>query len=113
MKRQLTESELEAYLDEALSPPEMASIEAAIRESPEMLKKLAVINSRRDAGIHSLGEIWRRHRVSCPTREQMGSFLLGVLDDDQLAHWTKHPGCTFDPYAGWRCYRRRNTRYRG
>jgi hypothetical protein len=82
MARQLTESDLEAYLDEALPPAEMAEIEAQVRQSPELLKTLAAINSRRDAGVHSLGEIWRRHRISCPTREQMGSFLLGVLDDD-------------------------------
>ena len=90
MTRQLTDSELEAYLDEALTPPEMAAVESAIRESPEMLKKLAVINSRRDAGIHSLGEIWRRHRISCPTREQMGSFLLGVLDEEQADYIRFH-----------------------
>ncbi len=82
MTHQLTDAELEAYLDEALTPPEMAAIEVELRKSPKLLKQLARIHSRRDAGVHSLGEIWRRHRISCPTREQMGSFLLGVLDDD-------------------------------
>jgi hypothetical protein len=90
MKRHLTDSELEAYLDEALTPPEMAAIESALRKSPQLLQQLASINSRRDKGIHSLGEIWRRHRVSCPTREQMGSFLLGVLDDDQADYIRFH-----------------------
>ncbi len=90
MARQLTESELEAYLDEALTPPEMAAVETQLRKSPELLRKLATINSRRDAGVHSLGEIWRRHRVSCPTREQMGSFLLGVLDDEQADYIRFH-----------------------
>jgi len=82
MSRQLTESELEAYLDEALTPAEMARIESRLRQSPDLLRLLSRINSRRDAGVHSLGEIWRRHRISCPTREQMGSYLLGVLDED-------------------------------
>ncbi len=90
MANQLTESELEAYLDEALSPAEMAEVEAQLRQSPELLKQLASINSRRDAGTHSLGAIWRRHRVSCPTREQMGSFLLGVLDDEQADYIRFH-----------------------
>lgn len=81
MTRQLTDAELEAYLDEALTPEEMAAIEMELRGSTKLLKQLARIHSRRDAGVHSLGEIWRRHRISCPTREQMGSFLLGVLDD--------------------------------
>ena len=90
MAHQLTESELEAYLDEALTPPEMAEVEAQLRQFPELLKTLADINSRRDAGVHSLGAIWRRHRVSCPTREQMGSFLLGVLDEKQADYIQFH-----------------------
>lgn len=90
MARPLTESDLEAYLDEALTPAEMASVEAALRRSPELLQQLASINSRRDAGVHSLGEIWRRHRVSCPTREQLGSFLLEVLDEDEADYVRFH-----------------------
>ena len=90
MTRPLTESELEAYLDEALTPPEMAAVESQLRKSPELLRTLAQINSRRDAGVHSLGEMWRRHRVSCPTREQMGSYLLGVLDDAQADYIRFH-----------------------
>lgn len=81
MTRQLTDSDLEAYLDEALTPAEMAAIEAELRRSPQLLKRLALIHSRRDAGVHSLGDIWRRHRISCPSREELGSFLLGVLDE--------------------------------
>lgn len=76
-----TESDLEAYLNEALTPPEMASIEAQLRSSPQLLQRLARILSRWDAGAHSLGDIWRRHRISCASREELGRFLLGVLDD--------------------------------
>ena len=90
MTRPLTDSELEAYLDEALTPPEMAAIEVELRKSPKLLKQLAKIHSRRDAGVHSLGEIWRRHRISCPTREQMGSFLLGVSDDERADYVRFH-----------------------
>ena len=90
MARHLSESDLEAYLDEALAPAEMAEVESQLRQSPELLKLLSSINSRRDAGVHSLGEIWRRHRVSCPTREQMGSYLLGVLDEEQAGYIRFH-----------------------
>jgi hypothetical protein len=83
MKAEFTPSELEAYLDEGLSPEEMAEVERALRREPSLLRKLASIHSRRDAGVHTLGEIWRRHRVSCPTREQLGSYLLGVLSAAQ------------------------------
>ena len=54
---------------------------------------------RRDAGVHSVGEIWRRQRLSCPSREQLGSFLLGALDDGPHANYiTFHLqkiGCRF------------------
>ena len=82
MPRKFTESDLEAYLDEALEPNKMAEFEKTLRKQPELLQQLALINSRRDAGLHSVGEIWRRHRVSCPTREQLGSYLLEALNDE-------------------------------
>ena len=70
-------SDLESYLDEALPPEQMARIEKAAREDCGLAGQLASIQARRDAGVHSLGDIWRRHRLSCPTREQLGSLLLG------------------------------------
>ena len=82
MSRHFTETELEAYLDESLAAEEMAQIETALRSQDPLAKRLATIIGRRDAGIHSLGDIWRRHRSSCPTREQLGSLLLGVLSEE-------------------------------
>ncbi|MBC8355752.1 MAG: hypothetical protein H8E66_27565 [Planctomycetes bacterium] len=98
MSQEFTESELEAYLDEALSPDEMATIESELRADPELGERLAVINGRRDAGIHTIGEIWRRHRLSCPNREQLGSYLLEALDQEQSAYCRFHieeVGCRF------------------
>ena len=79
MSRLFTEMELEAYLDEALTPVEMAEIEVALRDNAELARRVATIIGRRDAGLHSVGEIWRRHRVSCPTRQQLGGYLLKTL----------------------------------
>ena len=90
MSVRFTTSELEAYLEEALSPEEMATIEKAIRAKPELARQLSEINGRRDAGLHTLGEIWRRHRVSCPTREQLGSHLLGVLSAEHSKYIAFH-----------------------
>ncbi len=81
MAKSLSQSELEAYLDEALPVDAMAAIEQALRADAKLAGQLTTINARRDAGMHSLGEIWRRHRLSCPTREQLGSYLLGVLEE--------------------------------
>jgi hypothetical protein len=91
-------SDLEAYLDEALPPEEMARIEKAARSDPGLGKQLASIHARRGAGVHSLGEIWRQHRLSCPTREQLGSFLLKVLPEPLARYVAFHvelSGCRY------------------
>ena len=90
MPKPLRQTELEAYLDEALPSEEMARIEHALRQNPEYVEQLAAINSRRNAGMHTLGEIWRRHRLSCPSREQLGSYLLGVLPDEEAEYIAFH-----------------------
>jgi hypothetical protein len=79
MSQGITAIDLEAYLDEALPAAEMARIETALRADSGLLGELAAINARRDAGVHSLGEIWRRHRLTCASREQLGGYLLGTL----------------------------------
>jgi hypothetical protein len=98
MRRDPTIAELEAYLDEALPAEQMATVEAALRQHPALLKQLSQINARRDSGVHSLGEIWRRSRLSCPSRQQLGSYLLGILDDEHADYVTFHietVGCRY------------------
>jgi len=98
MPKPVRQSDLDAYLDEALPPEEMARIEKALRKNPQLGKQLAAINARRDAGVHSLGEIWRRHRLSCPSREQLGSYLLDALPEepaDYVAFHLEVIGCRY------------------
>jgi anti-sigma factor RsiW len=89
-KTRFRQTDLEGYLDEALAPERMTEIEDALRHDPALADRLATINARRDAGVHSLGEIWRRHRLTCPSREQLGSYLLGVLPEDAAAYIAFH-----------------------
>jgi len=77
-----TDAELEAYLDEALPPDLMSRIEQTLRSEQPLMARLIAISGRRDSGQHSLGDIWRRHRISCPTREQLGSYLLNALEPE-------------------------------
>ena len=90
MPTDFSNSELEAFLDESLPAERMTAIENALRHSDALQQRLTEINGRRDAGVHSLGEIWRRHRLSCPSREQLGSYLLGVLPRDAADYITFH-----------------------
>ena len=98
MAGKFTAADLQAYLDEALSPAEMAAVEAELRSNTKLVRELAAINARRDAGVHTLGEIWRRQRISCPTREQMGSYLLQALPPEHAQYIDFHIekiGCRF------------------
>lgn len=90
MARQLSQGDLEAYLDEALPVETMAKIERALRGDAKLAERLAAINGRRDAGMHTVGGIWRRRRLSCPTREQLGSYLLRVLEADEAGYIRFH-----------------------
>jgi hypothetical protein len=82
MPDSFTPSELESFLDEALPAEEMARIEKALRKDKSLAGRLAAVHGRRNAGVHSLGDIWRRARVSCPTREQLGTYLLHALGEE-------------------------------
>jgi hypothetical protein len=98
MTERIRQSDLEAYLDESLPPERMAQVELALRKDATLVRQMAAIHSRRNAGVHSLGEIWRRGRLSCPSREQLGSFLLAALPDEVADYITFHldvVGCRY------------------
>ena len=96
--KNITREQLHAYLDDALSESELALIEQALRESEALRQRLRQAMQERDRGEHSLGAVWRRERLTCPTREQLGSYLLQVLDDNEWAYIEFHlttVGCPF------------------
>jgi hypothetical protein len=76
---EITSAELAAYLDEALDAPRMAQIEQTLRAHPDLLPRLAEILARRNSGVHTVAEIWRRHQIGVPTREELQQYLLGIL----------------------------------
>jgi len=98
MSEQFSNTELEAYLEEALSGEQMAQIEKRLRDDPALVERLTAIVGKQDAGVHSIGATWRRHRLSCLSREQLGSYLLNVLDAEQHEYVKFHLekiGCRF------------------
>lgn len=90
MSNSFTDAELSAFLDEDLPQDRMVRIEQALRDDSDMQLRLQAIVGLRDAGVHSLGAIWRRHRLSCPSREQLGTYLLGVLDEPHVQYIRFH-----------------------
>lgn len=85
-----TDQQLRAFLDESLPAELMSEIERLLRSDGKLRQRLADLCGQREAGVHGLGEIWRRHRLSCPTRQQLGSYLLSAMSDDWLKYIRFH-----------------------
>jgi uncharacterized protein YbaR (Trm112 family) len=86
----VTREQLHAYLDDALDDAETARIEKLIRTSAAVRTRLTKAREERDRGEHTLGAVWRRERLSCLTREQLGGYLHGVLDKELNAYIDFH-----------------------
>src|SRR5690349_3280201 len=86
MTEEYTDPELLGYLDEALAIDRMTAIEAQLRTSVALRQRVAGLRSSRDQQGHSVSDIWRRARLSCPGRRQFGSYLLGALPPE----WTEY-----------------------
>ncbi|QVL34814.1 hypothetical protein KIH39_01320 [Telmatocola sphagniphila] len=82
MEKEITREQLHAYLEDALSDAEMSGIEKLLRDSEQLRFRLKQVREEQDRGEHSLGAIWRRERLSCPSREQLSGFLHGILEPD-------------------------------
>ncbi len=81
MSKEFSDVELDCYLEETLDAGRASALELQLREDESLLQRLAEINNRRSAGKHTLGGIWRQNQIGVPSPDEMGSFLLGVLDD--------------------------------
>ena len=98
MDADFTDVELLAYLDEGLPVERMAAVENALRASADLRNRTAGLRMQRDEQGHSVGDIWRRGRLSCPTRHQLGSYLLGALPTELAQYFRFHletVGCRY------------------
>ncbi len=77
-----TDAELAAYLEEGLAAEAMLRIEERLRSDPLFRQRLVAVVNQREGGSHSVGDLWRGHRLSCPSRHELGSYLLGGLEED-------------------------------
>lgn len=93
-----TDDELLAYLDEMLAVDRASAVEKSLRNSEALRQRLTELVRRRDQGVHAVGEIWRRMKLSCPSRSELGSYLLGVAEpawSDYLEFHIQTVGCRF------------------
>ncbi len=86
----ITREVLHAYIGDALPDAELAAVERALRESAELRATLKLVIDQADRGEHTPGAIWQRERVSCPTRDQIGGYLLEAGDPEMLDYIRFH-----------------------
>ena len=88
---EIDDEALRAYLADALPPGDLARVEKALRDSAELRARLEDVRQNRgDSHLHTLGAIWRRGRLTCPTRQQLGSYLLDALDPELASYLAFH-----------------------
>jgi hypothetical protein len=95
---EFNDSELEAYLDESLDAVRATELELALSKDTHLLRRLSMINGRRDAGIHTLGEIWRRNQVGVPSNVEIEAYLAGKLapaESEYIEFRVKELKCVF------------------
>ena len=93
-----TDSELAAFLEEALVPARSAELEHCLRSDAGLRDRLLRVRGRENAGLHTLGAIWRRWRLSCPSRGELGQFLLGTLEhapSEYIRFHLEETGCRY------------------
>ena len=78
------------YLEEALPGDQMAKVEEMLRQSPEWRQALEEMQGDVDHGEHSVAQIWRRHRLTCLTRESLGAYLADALPPDEADYVKFH-----------------------
>ena len=88
MSESFSDAELEAYLDEALDPQRVIELENELGRDKDLLNRLSQINGRRNAGVHTLAEIWRQNQVGVPTKDEMSRYLLETLPDEHADYIT-------------------------
>jgi len=83
MEREYSDHELLAYLEDSLPTEISANLEKLLRAPNQIAiqNRLQNLIDSRDAGTHTIGEIWKRHHVSCPSREDLGRYILQAMSD--------------------------------
>lgn len=98
--RPIDDETLRSYLAESLPAEAMARVERGLRESSDLRARLeGVRQDRTDAGLHTLGAIWRRGRLTCASRQQLGSYLLDALDPTYAGYLAFHLDVVACPFC--------------
>ena len=85
-----TDRELTAWLDEMLPAERMAELEQQLRSDESLQARISGLIRHRDQGGHSVGEIWQRSGLSCPSRSELSGYLLQTLNKEESSYVEFH-----------------------
>ncbi|NND96769.1 MAG: hypothetical protein HKN47_05500 [Pirellulaceae bacterium] len=95
---EFTDADLAAFLEEALPADRCSQLEQSLRDDDQLRQRLVQVQGRETAGLHTISAIWRRARLSCPDRTELGQYVLGTLTAEQADYIAFHLddiGCRF------------------
>lgn len=87
---EFTDAQLLAFLDEELAPELSSRVETALRDQPALRERLTILRGQNLAGLHTIGAIWRRHRLSCLDRPKLTQFLSNELSKTEADYIEFH-----------------------
>jgi hypothetical protein len=86
----ITAELIREYLRENLPAERMAAVERAARDDPKVNELIADERDAMQRGDHSLGSMWQEHQLSCPSREQIGAYLIKAVEPDYFEYVSFH-----------------------
>lgn len=75
-----TDAEIIAFLDESLSPERSTELESALKSDLPLRERFLAKIGQQAAGLHTIGSIWQRMKLTCPTRQELQDFLQDKLE---------------------------------
>ncbi|WP_430452157.1 hypothetical protein [Rhodopirellula europaea] len=61
-----------------------------VREDEKLRQRLIQLRGQDVAGLHTIGAIWRRQRLSCPDRSTLQAYVANQLDAEMADYVLFH-----------------------
>ncbi len=93
-----SDAELLSWVAESLDVQRSTAMESALRDSAELQQRLSELVVQHESGQLDLAEIWRRRRLTCPSRSTWSAWLVGRIGGEFREYLEFHLdqlGCRF------------------
>lgn len=98
----LDDQRLLAYIRDELPAEQLREMEL-LRTNAESRSFWGRLLEGTQGDQHAPGTVWRQSRLTCPSREEWGSYLLGVLDPHFAAYYRFHLDRVECPFLPGEC----------